>query len=87
MRTFEEVKAMELSVKPGDTIYAYCDFLGAIGKLHIMYILDSYYLDKKLIVYRVYGKHKQWWHEFMCDDLDLKINIDKGERLKESQKC
>lgn len=82
MRSFDELKEWDLQVKEGDTIHAYEPFLGTIGKLHIMYVLDSYYSDRKLIVYRVFGKHKQWWHEFMCDDLQLKINIDHADRIK-----
>lgn len=36
--------------------------------VHVDHVLPSYYEGRKLIIYRVYGKHKQWWHEFMCDD-------------------
>lgn len=36
--------------------------------VHIDHVLPSYYEGKSLIVYSVYGKHKQYWHEFMCYD-------------------
>jgi len=37
-------------------------------KIHIMYVLPSIYEDRSLVVYRWYGKHKQWWHEEMESD-------------------
>ena len=44
---------------------------GYDAKIHITHILPSIYSNYKLICYRFYGKHKQWWHEKMCYDWEL----------------
>ena len=49
-------------------------------KVHIDHILPSIYEGRKLIVYRVFGKHKQWWHEFMCTHEDMKWYKEGAER-------
>ena len=65
-------------MKAGDSFKAMIPF-GAPKpyKVHIDHILPSVYDNRKLIIYRVYGKHKQWWHEFMCteDDMNHYINL------------
>lgn len=45
------------------------------GKIHVMYILDSYYDDEKLVVFRVYGKRKQWWHFFVESESFIRCSI------------
>ena len=41
-------------------------------KIHITYVLPSKcYRDRTLIIYKVYGKHRRYWHEFMCDIDDM----------------
>ena len=52
-------------------------------KVYIMHVLPSCYEDQKLIVYKVYGKHKQRWHEFMCYDWQMDGYIEVYERIKE----
>lgn len=42
-------------------------------KVHIVYILPSIYEGERLIVYRVFGKHKRWWHELMCTEREMNI--------------
>jgi hypothetical protein len=49
-------------------------------KVHIDHILPSIYEGRQLIVYRVFGKHKQWWHEMMCTDEDMKWYKERAER-------
>ncbi len=49
-------------------------------KVHIDHVIQSVYEDQKLIIYRVFGKHKQWWHEFMCTEEEMKWYIEKHER-------
>jgi hypothetical protein len=49
-------------------------------KVHIDHILPSISKGRKLIVYRVFGKHKQWWHEFMCTDEDMQWYKERAER-------
>jgi len=53
-----------INFKEGETYRAY--FGGKENhKIHIMYVLDSVYEGQKLVVFRWYGKHKQYWHEEM----------------------
>ena len=49
-------------------------------KVHIDHILPSIYEGRKLIVYRVFGKHKQWWHEMICTDEDMEYYKELAER-------
>ena len=49
-------------------------------KVHIDHVLPSIYEDRKLIIYRVFGKHKQWWHEFMCTDEYMQWYKERAER-------
>ena len=52
-------------------------------KVHICYVLPSKaYSDETLVIYKVYGKHKQWWHEFMCDKEQMEFYIELAERNK-----
>ena len=44
-------------------------------KIHICHVVDSCYDGGKLVIFRTYGKHKQWWHEFMLDDYALESYI------------
>jgi hypothetical protein len=39
--------------------------------VHINHVLPSLYENRQLIIYSVYGRHKQWWHEFMCTNVDM----------------
>lgn len=55
-------------------------------RIHIDHVLPSIYEGRRLIIYRIYGKTKQWWHEFMCTNNDMWWYIDKAkERKKEKQ--
>jgi len=73
------------TIKVGCTARMYVPFLGSVGKVHIMYILDSYYKRENLIVYRVYGKSKQWWHEFMMKGYDFNYNVHLGLTMDEKR--
>lgn len=59
---------MNALIKEGNTFSACIPFSGYLpAKVHICYVLPSKaYSDVTLVIYKVYGKHKQWWHEFMC---------------------
>ena len=50
-------------------------------KVHIDHVLPSIYEDRQLIVYRVFGKHKQWWHELMCTAQDMEWYIEKNSKV------
>jgi len=63
--------------KPGDTFRAKVPFSRPKSiKVHIDHVLQSIYEEDKLIIYRVYGKHKQYWHEIMCYDYQMELYID-----------
>lgn len=47
--------------------------------IHIDHCLPSIYEGRQLIVYRVYGKTKQWWHEFMCTNGEMAQYVDKAK--------
>jgi hypothetical protein len=61
-----------MGFKVGDKFKAKVPFGDKPMKVHICYVLPSTaYNDRTLIVYKVYGKHKQWWHELMCTETDM----------------
>jgi hypothetical protein len=81
--SFDDIIAMEITLKPGDTVVACTPFMcNEPRKIHIRHVLDSIYEGRKLYVYAIYGKTKQWWHEFMCDDHDLKFMIARAKNYK-----
>lgn len=47
-------------------------------KVHIDHVLPSIYPGRKLLVYRVFGKHKRWWHEKMCTDKEMSLYKESG---------
>jgi len=64
-------------LKEGNSLRMYVPFLGKSGKIHITNILKDYY-GKTLVVYRVFGTHKRWWHTFMMDEYSIYTNIKQG---------
>lgn len=64
-----------MEFKPDETYHALLSGSIEIKKIHIMYVLDSIYENEKLIVFRWYGKHKQWWHEEMLNSERLSMYI------------
>lgn len=71
-----------MEFKPGQKFKAIVPFGAPKSfKVHIDHVIPSYYSDVTLIIYRVYGKHKQWWHEFMCTAEDMQYYIDKNSRV------
>lgn len=57
-------------VKAGDTTYAWVQ--GRAYKIHIVSIVDDIQ-----VVFKWYGKHKQWWHYdvLQFDDLEWRIKL------------
>ncbi len=51
-------------------------------KIHIRYVLPSIYRGQKLIIYAVFGKHKQWWHELMCTAEDMEQYKERANLLQ-----
>ena len=63
--------------KPGQSFRAKIPFGFQPMKIHICYVLPSKaYSNRTLIVYKVYGKHRQWWHELICTETDMKHYIE-----------
>lgn len=57
----------------GDTYRLRID-VGKLYKIHILALVDDH------VVYKWYGRHKQWWH-YNIDDkhiLSIRINREKG---------
>jgi len=64
-----------MKYKAGQSFKAKIPFGLKPMKVHIEHVLDG----EKLIVYRVYGKHKQYWHYFSCfdDEMDWYVKLAK----------
>ncbi len=73
-----------MDIKEGQTFKLKIPFGEKPMKVHICYILPSKcYSDRTLIIYRVYGKHKQWWHEFMCTLRDFEFYQEMTKKYNE----
>ena len=48
---------------------------GSIYKIHIVGLVDDV-----MIVFKYYGKHKQWWHYEVKRDGDLAFDIEMAAR-------
>ena len=64
-----------IQFKPNDTHHIRIGM--NVYKIHVCHVVDSIYQGRKLVVFRWYGKHKQWWHEDMKDDDRLSWEIQK----------
>ena len=62
-----------MEFKPGQILKARIPFRwDKASKVHILHVLPSVYEHEKgLIIYKVYGTHKQWWHTFMNTGMDM----------------
>lgn len=78
---------VEPKYAPGDQFKALVPFSRKPINVHIVHMFPSIY-DDWLIVYKVFGKHKRWWHEFMCRQSDMEHFIkmkDDIERIKDQK--
>jgi len=67
-----------LSFRPGQ---AYRACIGHyIYKIHIVSVIDEGYGEQ--IVYRYFGKHKQWWHYGMDNPMSLSLYVAQAEKEK-----
>lgn len=72
--------------KAGKSFTACVPFMSGLPrKIHIRHVFPSIYADRQLIVYAVYGKTKQWWHEFMCTNVDMCGYVYDVERRRKKQ--
>jgi hypothetical protein len=79
VRTYDEIQAEALDVKPGDKVNLWFWSLGQHRLCHVMYILDGHYKDQIFVVVRYYGKRKQWWHHEMIEENDFKQRREKAK--------
>ncbi len=63
---FKNGQTYRISKRPGETV-----------KIHILEIVEERY-----IVYRWYGKYKQWWHYEIEKDIFLEQYIEFGKKLE-----
>jgi hypothetical protein len=72
---------MNKKIQPGKSFNAIVPFSQPNSiKVHIDHILPSIVDGQQLVVYRVFGKHKRWWHYFICSDESMNFYIDLYER-------
>lgn len=70
-----------MKFKVGDSFRAIVPFAAPMSiKVHIDHVIPSMYENQDLIIYRVYGKYKQYWHELMCTDLDMEYYKSKAHK-------
>ena len=61
-----------MQFKVGDTYHIMLG-LGKPYKIHIVSIIDD-----NMVVYKWYGRHKQWWHYVVEIDSILEIKIERA---------
>ena len=66
-----------MKFEAGQSFRAIVPFSHLSSKVHIDHVLPSIYKDNKIIIYRIWGRHKQWWHEKMCYDFEMEWYITK----------
>lgn len=70
-----------MKLKKGESFRAVVPFSAPDDcKVHIDHVLPSRNKGQSLIVYRVWGKNRIWWHEFLCSDEDMKWYIDRWQK-------
>ncbi|MCP4374006.1 MAG: hypothetical protein GY797_38765 [Deltaproteobacteria bacterium] len=68
--------------KVGDTFPIICGTL-PLYKAHVIGIVHD---QEPLIVYKWYGRHKQWWHYAVDTEYFVDMKVDSANRLKEKHK-
>jgi len=70
----------EMEFKPGDMHYLL--WVHGPGKPHKIHILTI--VDEHQVVYKWYGRHKQWWHYEIKRDwlLEMEIKRTRDEKAK-----
>ncbi len=48
------------------------------AKVYIDHVSPSVYKGEHLIVYRLFGKHKRRWYEFLCTEMDMQFYKEKA---------
>lgn len=75
-----------MKYKEGQSFRAKIPFGILPMKIHICYVLPSKtYRDRVLIIYKVYGKHRQGWHEIMCTETDMDYYIEMNKHYNEKR--
>jgi len=61
----------EITIEAGKSYKVRLKYNHITYKVYVDHILPSVYENENLIIYRWYGKHKQWWHEEMCTEQEF----------------
>lgn len=87
MELLTEKQTREL-FKVGDKFYAFIPFADVDPMLiHVINIIPSAcYRDRTFIHYKVFGKHKQWWHEFFENSNSLLLYKQQAENYLNKNK-
>lgn len=56
--------------------------LGELRKAHIVELIEN-----DMIVYKWFGKRKQWWHYFVESRDRMIFNVEQAEKYKESKQA
>lgn len=76
----------DFTIQVGKSYHIYASETSRLTKVHIMFILDGFYDEQKIIIYRFYGKYKKWWHQCICTDSNFKFNYEMGQEIKNRKK-
>jgi len=70
-----------MKYKVGDTHRIRPNGWRGTAKSHVLYVLDSIYENEKLIVVKIWIKHKKYWNEFMYYENDFTHKIEMAKIL------
>lgn len=60
----------------GKTYRIYVPSLGEIRKVHVVELIEN-----DMIVYKWFGKHKQWWHYFVLSNDEFAHYLELAKKL------
>lgn len=66
-----------MTFKKGKAYTIYISSVGENRKCHIVELIEN-----DMIVYKYFGKHKQWWHYFVQSRSELEHYFELGKKMK-----
>lgn len=64
-----------MKFKKGQSFRMHISALGEARKVHIVALIEN-----DMVVYKYFGKHKQWWHCFVDSKSQIEFYIEMAER-------
>jgi len=61
--------------KSGQVIKAKVPFRWEVSTIHIEHVIELSKSNHKLIIYRVFGTQKRWWHYISCFDYQMDMYV------------